>query len=274
MKTQQLINKNAKLTVYEYGAHVTSWSSQSGQERLFTSQQAIFEKPNAIRGGIPIIFPQFNERGPIVRHGFARNMDWTVMNQSDSKIVFELKSNAQTKLLWPYNFRALYKIVLNEHDVTLSLTIRNTDSKPFSFTGALHSYFKIDQLANSYIHGFTQLQYWDNDGSAFKASDVESNESLTFKDAIDRVYFNLNRALTFNNGVETLNIQHEGFEDCVVWNPGKQDAIKMSDFADTEYNEMLCIEAAQIANPVELMPNGVWTGTQTISENEFSNETT
>ncbi|MCJ8313849.1 MAG: D-hexose-6-phosphate mutarotase [Saccharospirillaceae bacterium] len=267
MNKQQLVNKNATLTVYEYGAHVTSWVSQSGKERLFISQKAIFEKPNAIRGGIPIIFPQFNERGPIVRHGFARNMDWQVVRQSESKIVFELLSNAQTKLLWPYHFKALYKIELNEHDVVLSLTIRNTDNKPFSFTAALHSYFRVEHLTDSYIQGLTHLKYWDNNGSDFNDDKVELNKSLTFKDAIDRVYFKLNSALKFNNGFETLNIQHEGFEDCVIWNPGKQDAKNMKDFDDTEYNEMLCIEAAQIVNPIELKPNDIWTGTQIISEN-------
>ena len=269
MKKQRLINKKATLTVYEYGAHVTSWVSQSGKERLFTSQKAIFEKPNAIRGGIPIIFPQFNERGPIVRHGFARNMDWQVIRQSESKIVFELLSNKQTKLLWPYHFRALYKIELNEHDISLSLTIRNTDNKPFSFTAALHSYFKVEQLADSYIQGLTHLKYWDNDGTDFDQHKSESQTALKFKDAIDRVYFKLNSPLTFYNGIDTLNIQHEGFEDCVIWNPGKQDAKNMKDFDDTEYNDMLCIEAAQIDKPIELKPNDMWTGTQTISENQL-----
>ena len=266
MKTHLLTNKQASLEVYEYGAHVTSWISQTGQQRIFTSKQAIFEEPIAIRGGIPIIFPQFNERGPIVRHGFARNMNWQVLNKNQEKIVFELKSDQHTQLLWPYHFRALYSIELHEQSLSLSLTIKNTDSKPFSFTGALHSYFKINQLSKSSINGLKDLKYWDNNGSNFTDRKTESNSSLTFNDAIDRVYFKLNTPINFNNGIETLTIAHEGFDDCVIWNPCIEDAKKMRDFSDEEYNQMLCIEAAQVDQPIELMPNEVWTGTQTISQ--------
>ena len=39
--------------------------------------QAVFAPPKAIRGGIPICFPQFSDFGPLSQqHGFARNQQW------------------------------------------------------------------------------------------------------------------------------------------------------------------------------------------------------
>lgn len=64
--------------VFLHGAHVTSWKSASGQERLFVSKQALFQPPKAIRGGVPVCFPQFGALGPLGQHGFARNTEFEV----------------------------------------------------------------------------------------------------------------------------------------------------------------------------------------------------
>ena len=58
------------------GAHVLSWVSQ-GRERLYLSPSNLWDGTSAIRGGVPVCFPQFNQRGTLPKHGFARNMDWT-----------------------------------------------------------------------------------------------------------------------------------------------------------------------------------------------------
>lgn len=50
----------AKVTVDLFGATVTSWILPSGKEMFYLS--AIYDKThkNPIRGGIPVIFPQFS----------------------------------------------------------------------------------------------------------------------------------------------------------------------------------------------------------------------
>ena len=53
---------NSAVQVYEHGAHVTSWVAGAAGEQLFLSSLAAFAPPKAIRGGIPICFPQV--RGP------------------------------------------------------------------------------------------------------------------------------------------------------------------------------------------------------------------
>ncbi|HNQ09783.1 MAG TPA: D-hexose-6-phosphate mutarotase, partial [Giesbergeria sp.] len=58
-----------------HGAQVLSWIS-GGRERLYLSPKAVFDGQAAIRGGIPLCFPQFNQRGPLPKHGFARNLAW------------------------------------------------------------------------------------------------------------------------------------------------------------------------------------------------------
>ncbi|CAM6058979.1 unnamed protein product, partial [Sphagnum tenellum] len=64
--------------VHLYGGHVTSWKNDKGEELLFLSSKAIFKPPKAIRGGIPICFPQFGTFGSLEQHGFARNRFWVI----------------------------------------------------------------------------------------------------------------------------------------------------------------------------------------------------
>ena len=58
------------------GAQVLSWVA-GGRERLYLSPRAVLDGQAAIRGGIPLCFPQFNQRGPLPKHGFARNLAWS-----------------------------------------------------------------------------------------------------------------------------------------------------------------------------------------------------
>ena len=68
----------AQATVTLYGAHLISWQGADGRERLFCSTQSSLDGKRAIRGGVPVIFPQFAARGAGMRHGFARVSTWRV----------------------------------------------------------------------------------------------------------------------------------------------------------------------------------------------------
>src|SRR6478735_9573563 len=66
----------AQATILRHGAHVTSWATADGRERLFLSERAVLAPGKAIRGGVPIVFPQFSGRGTLPKHGFARVLPW------------------------------------------------------------------------------------------------------------------------------------------------------------------------------------------------------
>ena len=69
----------AQATVALFGAHLLSWRTADGKERLFCSSQTALDGSKAIRGGVPVIFPQFNVRGDGPRHGFARVSTWRLV---------------------------------------------------------------------------------------------------------------------------------------------------------------------------------------------------
>merc|ERR1719478_506247 len=89
-------------TVYQFGACVTSYV-KGGTDYLMVRPDAKMDGSKPISGGIPHCFPQFGP-GAIQQHGFARNVDWDVKEQSDSKVVLELKENDYTLSMWPNKF--------------------------------------------------------------------------------------------------------------------------------------------------------------------------
>ena len=69
----------AQATVLLHGGHLVSWKPAGGEEQLYLSPTAVAGQGQAIRGGVPVIFPQFEQRGPDVslpRHGLARTRTW------------------------------------------------------------------------------------------------------------------------------------------------------------------------------------------------------
>ena len=70
--------ENASLTVVPFGATIISWIVE-GQEKIFVSKKAIMDGSKAIRGGVPVCFPNFGPWSNGPQHGFARNSpDWKV----------------------------------------------------------------------------------------------------------------------------------------------------------------------------------------------------
>jgi glucose-6-phosphate 1-epimerase len=76
--TLSIPGTKAKVVVHLYGATILSWSSTGGKPLLFMSSKAVMNGSQAIRGGIPIVFPQFNKNGILPQHGFARVSRWTL----------------------------------------------------------------------------------------------------------------------------------------------------------------------------------------------------
>lgn len=62
-----------------------------------------------MRGGVPICFPQFNQRGPLVKHGFTRNLPWALesseQNADVEQAVFVLRDDEQTRAWWPHGLK-------------------------------------------------------------------------------------------------------------------------------------------------------------------------
>ena len=255
-----LESDGATALVALHGAHVLSWIPADGRERLFLSDRAIFEGQAAIRGGIPLIFPQFAERGPLQKHGFARTTPWTFHSIDDDAALFELADDGTRFPGWPHPFRARLRLHLDATQLAVTLEIDNTGDAPFAFSAALHTYLHVADIAHVTIEGLQGCDYEDsaNGGTLHR----EHNYELGFEGEVDRIYNDVVAPLALIDGNDNLPIEQEGFGDVVVWNPGEQLAARIGDLTADDWRRFACVEAAQVLQAVVLEPGERWTGLQ------------
>lgn len=249
----------ARAEVFHHGAHVVSWIPANGAERLFLSERSSFEAGAAIRGGVPVVFPQFASTGPLPKHGFARNMEWDVVEHGHSRARFQLISNAATMAIWPYAFVAELDVRAGGDTLDIALAVRNTGTDPFSFTAALHTYLAVRDVGETTVRGLQGHRYRDGG-----ANGVQDSEPLCIDAEVDRIYFDVKHPITVADGERTTEVGARGFADVVIWNPGMKKAAALPDMVPDGYRRMLCVEAAAIGTPIALAAGAQWSGAQRI----------
>lgn len=245
-----------------HGAHVLSWIPADGRERLFLSERARLDGKSAIRGGVPVIFPQFSERGTGPRHGFARTLPWRFKGTQDEHAVFELANDERTAH-WPHAFIATLHVALSATTLALTLHVQNTGDTPFDFTAALHTYLRVDDIDATALRGLQGCDY--EDSAAGGVLRREDNFEIRFDGEVDRIYNDVVAPLTLADGARELQIEQEGFGDAVVWNSGAALAATIGDLAPDDYRRFVCVEAGQVLQPVVLSPGERWSGTQRLN---------
>lgn len=254
----------AHATIALDGAHVVSWSPAGSQEnRLFVSTATEYGPGAAIRGGIPIVFPQFGAFGPLKQHGFARRSRWELVSSpatSPGHATLRLVSSDATQAEWPHAFVARLDVDVHAQTLVVQLTIENSGTTPFAFTAAFHPYFAVSRAFATRVEGLQGCQYRDSlrNGATFD----ETDPTLAITGPLDRIYYNAPDRLVIIDGDRTLTIEKEGFPEAVVWNPGIEGTRSRSDFVVGDEHLMLCVEAAAIQQPVHLAPGESWTGVQ------------
>lgn len=255
----------ATAEVYLYGAHVASWIPSGDEERLFLSRASAFRAGAPIRGGVPLIFPQFGLTGPLPLHGLIRLMTWEFAGAhttGDAAVAsFRVADNEASRRLWPHAFLAEVMITIGGRRLTLALDVSNAGAEVFSFTAGFHTYFAISNLDATRVEGLMGAHYRDN------VAGGEADQTLPvveFPGEVNRIYLDAPAELRLVEADRTTLIRSTGFPDAVVWNPGAARIATMVDLEPNDYRRFVCVEAVCIGRPVTLAPGQHWQGTQTM----------
>lgn len=258
----------ASAEVSLHGAQVLSWKPSPDRERLYLSPNASRVAGSAIRGGIPVVFPQFAGRGPMVKHGFARLLEWqpaeTEVTHGTPIATLELVDSPQTRSMWPHRFRARVEVSLLPSGLAVQLEILNRDDQAFEFTTALHTYLRVCRLAGVSVSGLECHSFEDSTRGA--VTTPAAHAPIRFDGEVDRVYPGTPQTLTLHDDERALDIEAEGFRDTVVWNPGATLAASIGDLGAGEHLRFACLESGTVVTPVLLAPGERWLGVQRLSE--------
>jgi len=179
-------------------------------------------------------------------HGFARLSSWGV---AGSRELPDGSSEVTLKLTpcdIPPQFQTqpflLRFIVTVGPQLTIALEISNTGNQAMEFTGALHSYFNISDIAKVSVTGLDGVRCFD---SLIKKEVVQQG-AITFTGEFNRVYLDSEEECVINDPgySRRIRIAKSGSRSTVVWNPWIDKSKEMPDFGDDEYHTMLCVETA------------------------------
>ena len=256
------LDQGDTLMVTEQGAQVVSWLSQ-GREQLFLSPLNVWDGVKAIRGGIPVCFPQFNQRGTLPKHGFARNMVWqfgqALVTEQGINLDLTLTHNPATQKIWNCAFEARIAIALSPGSLKVTLSVSNLGTQALEFSGALHTYLAVSGISTATLRGLQGQAEWD----AVRDAHTQASETLTFHGEFDRVYAASPHPLVLRDSTRVLEIsQSPSWGQTVVWNPGATLGATMDDMPKNGYDQLLCVEAAQVFSPIAVPAHGQWHGWQ------------
>lgn len=247
------------------GAQVLSWVS-GGQEQLYLSPNALADGHSPIRGGIPVCFPQFNQRGPLPKHGLVRQMAWAVAQgptvEGDAlSVVLALQADQLAATVWGQACAVRLQVQLSPGRLCTTLHLHNPGRLAWSFTGALHTYLAVQDATQAELTGLAGQAEWD----AVLDVHASAAPSQRFGTEFDRVYTAPAQGLMLQDGGRQLAItQSATWPQQVVWNPGPAKCASLADMPAEGWRQMLCVEAACVDTPVVVAPGAQWSGWQAL----------
>lgn len=265
----------SSITVYQQGGHITSWKTAEGEEHLYNSPKSVYADGKAIRGGVPLIFPQFSDLGPLpVSHGFLRVSPFEVRKSEpkgatgmqEVQFVYQLRPGVQN-LLPNAEVDVLLTVTFNAFHLHMDVAVTNLSSDAFEFAFAFHTYFSVDTKKTE-VGGLNDTSYLDDlqDRKPCPAAPVKH-----FTEEIDRIYVNQKEkpvTLTFptaNGRKKTLRMRTDNFKDVVLWNPWIEKTKQMKDLPEDGYLHFVCVEHGTILEKEKLAPKGgTWHAAQIV----------
>jgi glucose-6-phosphate 1-epimerase len=239
-----------------------SWTTH-GVDRLWMSPLSRHGQAEALRGGVPVLFPQFGTFGDLPKHGFARTADWEPVRaqpeRGQAALSFQLTDSEETRAVWPHAFRARLDISASPTALIMSLTVVNRGQDVARFTGGLHTYLAVAD-PEAWIDGLAGCHVWDGVSTQSPRFTEHITGPIRALDAQDLVIHGALAPVVLNDAVlGSLHVAAEGFSNRVVWNPGPGHSLP--DVAPGDEARFVCIEPTAVV-PVVLPGGGVWQASQ------------
>jgi len=267
----RLRNGDAEVIVAEQGAQVLSYRHGDATPIIWLSEEAAFEKGQAVRGGVPVCWPWFGDltrnpqaiqdayqgSQPVPAHGLVRNIDWVLKSsRSDANsATLEFICNADGALPgWPHAVQLSLQIRLDQR-LHLSLTSRNQGHVPVALSQALHSYFAISDIHQVTVEGLDGRPYIE---TLDNWQQRQQEGGLSFNGETDRIYLDLPPTLSLRDPRlnRRITLETRGSRSAVLWNPWINKAQRLSQFADDAWQRMVCIETANVLDDMVRLDAG------------------
>ncbi|MDI5894706.1 aldose 1-epimerase family protein [Flavobacterium algoritolerans] len=164
------IIKNSVLTaeIKNFGAELISLKTNLNKEYIWEGNLEFWGKHS------PILFPivgtlkdnSFHHNGMeyhLSRHGFARDMEFELINASDNSATFSIQSSDETLKVYPFEFELQLIYTLDKNNLFIAYKVINKGKSTMPFAIGAHPAFALPNQFENYAIAFEKeekLEYY------------------------------------------------------------------------------------------------------------------
>ena len=228
-----LSNNKISASINTIGAELIRLEKDN-QNYIWTVNETYWNKTS------PILFPIVgrlkndaytiaDKKYELPRHGFARNFEFQILNQTESSVVFVLESNSETLKNYPFEFQLQLEYELDGNELKMKYSVENRSEVTMPFSIGAHPAFAIEDSFSDYSLQFNEAEEFvsyelENEqfSNSFRKINSENgqinlNYSLFEKDALVFKHLKSNELILLNKNKPVLSVQFEGFPYLGIW---------------------------------------------------------
>jgi glucose-6-phosphate 1-epimerase len=232
---------------------------------FFYLSPVVLDAENPRRGGVPILFPQFADRGDLRKHGFVRDVLWKmVFHQREAfseYLRYELNLTLSNSNHWPHKVLIQLDVVAKLKSITFSLMVKNLGEIDFVWTGGFHPYLKIDNLLNIKIDG---LMGCELENKYKPEQTYHSEKYISFDESPCESLFLSNSNLVIHDDKKIFHFSSKGFSEWMIWNPGKTGVKDFLDIPADDWYKFMCVEPVNAKQAKLIKAGGQFIGDFTV----------
>mgnify|MGYP003604398047 CR=1 FL=1 len=216
------------------GAELISLKDKNNREYIWQGNPEFWGKHS------PVLFPivgtlknnsfSYNaKKYNLLRHGFARDQNFELIEQTESQAIFSFIANDETKKMYPFDFELQLCYTLEKTKLILTYKIINKDKVTIPFSIGGHPAFALSENFENYSLRFEKKEtlssyQLENDlisttvvPIAMKNNILELTYSLFEKDALIFKKLNSKEITIMENNNALLNVHFKDFPNLGIW---------------------------------------------------------
>lgn len=227
-------NSTLKASIKHAGAELFSLKDNQNQEYIWEGNPDFWGKHS------PVLFPivgtlknnayTINEKEyQLPRHGFARDMEFQLIDKTENSAVFSLQSNSETLKKYPFDFELQLIYTLNETTLDIAYKVINKSETKMPFSIGAHPAIALPENFKNYSFKFEKeedLKYslLENDLISNKTESLQTIENLVplnYKlfenDALVFKTLESNSLTILENSKPYIKVDFEDFPSLGIW---------------------------------------------------------
>jgi len=232
--TTTISNSTLKASIKHLGAELFSIKDNQDKEYIWEGNPDFWGKHS------PVLFPivgtlknntyTINDKEyNLPRHGFAREMEFELIEKTEKKAVFSLKHSEETLKKYPFQFELQLIYTLNENSLELEYKVINKGIEKLPFSIGAHPAIALPNNFEDYAFEFEKeenLKYYllENDLISSKTKILETENNIVplnydlFKnDALIFKTLESNSLIILENSKPYVKVDFQDFPSLGLW---------------------------------------------------------